>query len=145
MATPWHHSVSSSKRYGGRPEDYLPVHHWFDETKSQFADFRHRALRHHSMGIFECEKVFGVTITVHLANGQTKQVPTRLIGEQHVKEDCGFIPTVADWLRHLKPERWMGNPPVKLERELLKEDPQLPAVTGELMEGVQSGRETAFI
>jgi hypothetical protein len=49
MAHPWHHAVSSARKYGGRPEDYLEIHGWFDASKSQFADFRHRALRHHAL------------------------------------------------------------------------------------------------
>jgi hypothetical protein len=31
----------------------------------------------------------------------------RYIGEQHVKEDLGRIPTAQDWLSQIKPERWM--------------------------------------
>ena len=38
--------------------------------------------------------------------------------EQHLMEDCGFLPTVADWLRHLNPEPWMANAARKLSREL---------------------------
>jgi hypothetical protein len=34
-------------------------------------------------------------------------IPTRFIGEQHVREDLGRIPTVQDWLSCLKPARWM--------------------------------------
>ena len=49
-------------------------------------------------------------------------VPVRWIGEQHVKEDCGFIPSMQDWFQHIKPQRWMGEPPVKLERVLDKMD-----------------------
>jgi hypothetical protein len=49
------------------------------------------------------EKIFGVTIT--LSTG--RQVPTRLIGEQHVQEDLGFIPSFADWVRAIHPEPWM--------------------------------------
>lgn len=99
----WHHSVSSARKFGGKPEDYVAIHDWFDATKSHYADFRHRALRHHSAGIFECEHEFGHTITISTG----KQVPVRLIGEQHVTEDCGFIPTVADWLKHIQPQAWM--------------------------------------
>jgi hypothetical protein len=29
------------------------------------------------------------------------------IGEQHVLEDLGRIPTVADWLGRIQPESWM--------------------------------------
>jgi hypothetical protein len=31
-----------------------------------------------------------------------KRVPVKLIAEQHVIEDCGFIPTVQDYLKPLK-------------------------------------------
>lgn len=99
----WHHSVSSAKKHGGKPEDYLAIHDWFDATKAHYADFRHRALRHHSAGIFECEREFGATVT----NSNGRQIPVRIIGEQHVIEDCGFIPTVADWLKNIQPEAWM--------------------------------------
>ena len=100
-----HHALTSVKKWGGKPEDYQAIHDWFDATKETFADFRHRALRHHSQGIFECERVFGLTIT----NSDGKEVPVRYIGEQHVKEDCGGrIPTVYDWFRNIKRESWMS-------------------------------------
>lgn len=103
MAHPLKHAQSSAKRFGGKPEDYLPIHDWFDESKAFFADFRHRALRHHSEGIFLCERIFGSSIT----NSEGKTVPVRFIGEQHVKEDLGRIPTPQDWLAQIKPKRWM--------------------------------------
>jgi len=34
-------------------------------------------------------------------------VPTRFIGEQHVREDFGRIPTAQDWLQRLVPAPWM--------------------------------------
>jgi hypothetical protein len=102
---PYYHAVSSVRRHGGVPEDYLPLHNWFDSSKETFPDFRHRCLRHHSQGIFECERVFGTTITI--ADG--RKVPTRILGEQHVKEDCGGrIPSLGDWLMHIKAQPWMG-------------------------------------
>jgi len=101
--TPWHHAVSSANKHGGKAEDYLKIHDWFDASKAHYADFRHRAMRHHSAGIFECEAVFGATIV----NSNDKPVPVRLLGEQHVREDCGFIPTVADWLSCIQPKPWM--------------------------------------
>lgn len=104
MANPYHHALSSVKKWGGLVEDYLPIHNWFDETKSHFADFRHRAMRHHSEGIFLMEKIFGPTITLYSG----KVIPTRWVGEQHVKEDLGRIPTIQDWLSNLKPQSWMG-------------------------------------
>jgi hypothetical protein len=116
MANPYHHALSSSKRWGGSPEEYQAIHDWFDESKMMMADFRHRALRHHAEGIFMCEKIFGHTITISTG----RVVPVRWIGEQHVKEDLGFIPSMQDWFKHIQPERWMGEPPVRLEPLLEK-------------------------
>jgi hypothetical protein len=113
MANPYHHSVSSAKKWGGVPEDYQKIHDWFDESKMMMADFRHRALRHHAEGIFMCERIFGHTIT--LSDG--KKIPTRWIGEQHVTEDLGRIPSMQDWFKHIMPESWMGKTK-KLDTEL---------------------------
>lgn len=105
MAHSYHHAVSSARRWGGTPDDTLAIHTWFDRSKEIVADFRHRALRHHAEGIFLAEQLFGVTIT--LSTGRV--VPVRLIGEQHVLEDLGRIPSFADWVRAIRPEPWMGH------------------------------------
>ena len=52
MAHPYHHALASVKKWGGEVSDYMPLHTWFDQSKSIAADFRHRALRHHAEGIF---------------------------------------------------------------------------------------------
>ena len=114
MAHPYHHAISSARKWGGKPEDYQKIHDWFDESKAHMADFRHRALRHHTEGIFMAERIFGVTIM----NSAGRVVPVRYIGEQHVKEDLGRIPTVADWLSNIKTEGWMLGRGKSLEREL---------------------------
>jgi hypothetical protein len=103
MAHPYHHAVSSAKKFGGIPEEYLRFHDFLDSSKSHMADFRHRALRHHSEGIFLLEEFFGTTTV--LSTGRV--LPVRFIGEQHVLEDLGRIPTVADWLAKIQPESWM--------------------------------------
>ncbi len=100
---PFKHAESSVKKYGGVVEDYLPIHNWFDATKSSCGDNRHRCLRHHSEGIFWCEDKFGVNIT----NSDNKLVSVRDLGEQHVIEDLGFIPTVSDYLCELNIRDWM--------------------------------------
>ena len=117
MAHPYHHALSSSKKWGGTVEDYLAIHAWFDASKEIVADFRHRALRHHAEGIFMAETIFGVTTM--LSSGRV--IPTRWVGEQHVTEDLGFIPSFADWARAIQPARWMGRTQ-KIEIDL---DPQL--------------------
>jgi hypothetical protein len=105
MTHTYYHAQSSARTFGGKPEDYLAIHQWFDATKQSFADYRHRALRHHAEGIFEAERIFGVTII----NSDGKHVGVRYIGEQHVMEDCGGrVPNVADWLSRIQPEVWMA-------------------------------------
>jgi hypothetical protein len=94
MAHPLKHAQSSARKFGGKAEDYLPIHNWFDESKAFLSDFRHRALRHHAEGIFLAEKLFGIAIV----NSDGKQVPVRYVGEQHFKEDLCRIPTAQDWL-----------------------------------------------
>jgi hypothetical protein len=103
MAHPYHHAVSSANKFGGEPGDFLVFHQFFDASKEHMADFRHRALRHHSEGIFQLEALFGPTMTTSTG----RIVPVRFIGEQHVLEDLGRIPTVQDWLGKIQPESWM--------------------------------------
>src|SRR6266852_6630471 len=103
MTHPLKQAESSARKCGGKAEDYLRVHNWFDESKAFLPDFRHRALRHHAEGIFLAEKLFGNAIV----NSDGNQVPVRYVGEQHVKEDLGHIPTAQDWLLQIKPQRWM--------------------------------------
>ena len=50
------------------------------------------------------ERFYGPTIA--LSTGRV--LPVRLIGEQHVREDLGFIPSFADWVRCIRAEPWMG-------------------------------------
>lgn len=54
------------------------------------------------------ETLFGET----LVNADGRVVPVRLVGEQHVREDLGSIPSFADWARLITPQAWMlrGNP-----------------------------------
>jgi len=113
MAHPYHHALSSARKWGGAADDYLHIHNWFDESKKIVADFRHRALRHHAEGIFMAETIFGATIM--LSTGRI--IPVRWVGEQHVREDLGFIPSFADWTKAIRPEPWMGRA-LKLEESL---------------------------
>lgn len=50
------------------------------------------------------ETLFGTTIT----NSAGRIVPVRLIGEQHVLDDLGRIPSFADWARAIRAEPWTG-------------------------------------
>lgn len=110
MSKPWIHAVSSARKYGGVPEDYIPIHNLMDSSKGAMPDNRHRALTHNSWFIGAdgiLERVFGVTIT----NSDGKKVSVRDIGEQHILEDFGnrFIPTVQDYLGEMEYKLWMNN------------------------------------
>lgn len=104
---PWIHACSSARKYGGVPEDYLPIHDLMDSSKGVIADNRHRALTHTSWFLFILERIFGTTIT----NSAGKKVSVRDVGEQHILEDFGgrFIPTPQDYLQGVPFEPWMNN------------------------------------
>lgn len=112
---PYHHAVSSVRKFGGVVDDYLAIHEWFDASKEHYADFRHRALRHHAQGIFECSRVFGPFLSVRRNDVKTL-VPVRAVGEQHVMEDLGRIPTVQDWLQHIQVQPWMTKVAMKSDQ-----------------------------
>lgn len=123
MASPEDHAQSSAQRFGGTWEDYFLVHDYFDITKVWLSDFRHRACRHHDVGIDTAVFMFGDMLT----NSDGDQVSIRVIGEQHMYEDFGHVPTFDDWwqgaitpdaindtadvtallLAHVVPQKWM--------------------------------------
>lgn len=113
VANPLHHAKSSAKKYGGHWEDYIEIHEWFDASKEMMASFKHRALRHHTQGIFEAMRVFGTAII----NKDGREVPVRWIGEQHCLEDMGRIPSIEDWYSRIDPAPWMVRT-VKLAKEV---------------------------
>ena len=120
MAKPFIHSKSSVKKYGGKWEDYFPIHQFMDCSKAAFPDNRHRTLTHNSWFIMEVlERVVfpnSGPMTPDfkfptIKNSDGKFISVREIGEQHVLEDfrMKFIPTVADYLNGLDMELWMNN------------------------------------
>ena len=101
----FNHCKSSVKYFGGEEDDYLKIHQWFDESKTHYADIRHRALRHHTQGIAECEEKFGV----YIYNSNGNKVIVKSVAKQHIREDLGFIPTLQDWFKLMKPAPWMAS------------------------------------
>jgi hypothetical protein len=106
MAHPLEHAKSAARRWKGKPEDYLAIEEWFDATKAWIGHSMHRMFRHHSEGIFECERVFGHSFI----NSDGIKVYTRYVAEQHIKEDCnGYIPSAKEWVTMIesgKPQKW---------------------------------------
>lgn len=100
---PFIHAKISARRFGGEPQDYMQIHEWFDHTKSVMADVRHRALLHNAFGIYLCEQVFGSTFV----NSAGKTISTRDIGEQHVIDDMGEIPSMEKWFGSMPISDWM--------------------------------------
>lgn len=116
---PYKHAQISAKKFGGIPEDYLEIHTWFDHTKGHIADMRHRALLHNAWGIWLCESIFGELIvmpdgtpkrTSYITNSAGKKVQVRDIGEQHVLDDMGRIPSVNEAMEELPMLNWLGGP-----------------------------------
>jgi hypothetical protein len=103
MGTPLLHAKSSVRKYGGEIKDYIAIHRWFDSTKGNMPMFKHRAILHNSFGMLLAEQVFGDYVT----NSEDKMVEVRQIAYDHIYEDCGFIPTVEDWLKHIQVQPWM--------------------------------------
>lgn len=113
MAKPWIHASSSVRKFGGQPNDYLPIHNLLDSSKGVIADSRHRALTHTAWFLWILERIFGVVIR----NSDGREVSVREIGEQHILEDFGgrFIPSAQDYLEGMEFKEWMlqgkGEPP----------------------------------
>lgn len=108
MANAHVHSVSSVRKWGGKVEDYMPIHEFMDSSKGAFSSNHHRACFHHSFGASVIiPKCFGYTIT----NSDGKIVSTKDIAERHILEDFGqkFIPTLQDYLENMSPQDWMNN------------------------------------
>lgn len=104
----WYHAQSCARKWGGTAEDYLAIHQFIDSSKQIIGDVRHRSLYHHTAGVYLCERIFGVTITVG-----RKQIPVRLIAERHIIEDLGWLPSPADYLDGMPIATWMGGKQTK--------------------------------
>lgn len=110
-------SKKSVKVFGGKPEDYLKLHEWMDETEKWVEGKEHLIFRHHAQGIFEGEKKFGYTIK----NSDGKNVPVRPILEIHINDELGFIPTFSELVECIPVSKWMGYRNNELNKILKKQ------------------------
>jgi hypothetical protein len=97
-------AIRSARHFNTTAEEMLPLHSWFLETVEWFPDARHFAMRHHSFGIFLGEQRWGVV----LGQGTAHPVPTRVVGEWHVRTVLDRIPAAVDFLRRIKGQPWMA-------------------------------------
>jgi hypothetical protein len=108
MANPLIHSQSSVKRWGGKVEDYLPIHELIDSPKATMNNNSSRALTHNTWFAYTIiPKVFGYNLT----NADGKRVDTIDVAMLHIAEDfrMKFVPTPQDYLKHLEVQPWMCN------------------------------------
>ncbi|WP_196160855.1 hypothetical protein [Reinekea sp. G2M2-21] len=98
-----------AKRFNASPDEFAEINDWIDglDASTRLTDSYHSAaryLRHHSMGCFEVEEVFGRTMP--LSNGHN--IPTRYIAEYHNKVEFGYIPAASEWASLIKHKIWMS-------------------------------------
>jgi len=116
MANPLIHSKSSVKRWGGKVEDYLPIHELIDSPKMTMNNNSARLLTHNTwFAYFMIPKVFGYNIV----NSEGKSVDCVDIAMLHIAEDfrMKFVPTPQDYLKHLQVQPWMNNGVKELDNE----------------------------
>jgi len=108
MANPLIHSKSSVKRWGGKVEDYLPIHELLDSPKATMNNNSSRLLTHNTWFAYTIiPKIFGYNIV----NSDGKSVDSVDIAMLHIAEDFRFkfVPTPQDYLKHLEVQAWMCN------------------------------------
>jgi hypothetical protein len=108
MANPEIHAKSSVKRFGGKVEDYLPIHELLDSPKVAMNNNTSRMLTHNTWFAYTIiPKIFGYNIV----NSDGKSVDTVDIAMLHIAEDFRgkFIPTPQDYLKHMVLQPWMHN------------------------------------
>jgi hypothetical protein len=103
----YYHAQSCVRRWGGGVDDYLPIHEFLDSSKMAIGDIRHRSLYHHTLGVWLCQRIFGTTVTVQKKT-RTVEVPVRLIAEQHILEDLGWLPSPNDYIDGMPKAPWMS-------------------------------------
>jgi hypothetical protein len=97
----WKHCLLSQHKFGGQPDDFLPVHRFLDSSKLFCYHPRHRLLLHHTVGIEWATELLGDVLTT----SDNRQVLVRDIAAAHCQEDLsGRVPTLAEWLPDPAPE-----------------------------------------
>jgi len=143
------HASLSAREHGGSPSDYQEIHDFLDMSKVAYADTRHRAILHNTLGPFLAEKAFGVdhvkldslkekwgwtddevadilslarnkSGTV-IRNSDNVSVSVRTIAEEHIIQDMGRIPTLQDYLQDMPFYSWIGHGERGLKKIVFKQ------------------------
>jgi hypothetical protein len=97
------HARRSHDRWGGAIEVHLEIHEFLDQTKDHLSDNRHRMILHNELGISLAKRVFG-----ERRGPEGEEVPVEEVARQHIVEDLGYVPTVAQCLADLEIQPWMA-------------------------------------
>jgi hypothetical protein len=101
------HAKHSAIIFGGKPENYEPIHQIIDGNKIASTSVYTRFYMHHyDVGGAILEKLFGKSIG---------EVPVKKILLQHLLEDYGQVPLFKDWIRNggIMPMRYCTVNPTK--------------------------------
>jgi hypothetical protein len=112
----WYHARSAAKKWGGDPSDYIAIEELIDSSKQFVGDVRHRALFHNTYGVWLCQRVFGRVVDLEKTSGGLIEVPVRLIAEQHILEDLGWLPTPGDYISGMPIKPWMSGAKMREQR-----------------------------
>jgi hypothetical protein len=108
MANALIHAQSSVKRWGGKVEEYLPIHEIIDSPKACMNNNSARLITHN---VWFCYHIIPKIFGYNLINSSGKRVDTIDIAMLHVSEDFRnrFVPTLEDYLKHLELPAWIHN------------------------------------
>lgn len=111
----WHHCMYSCERFGGEPDDYLPVHQLINSARSVLPDETSRCLLHHAWGIDLAVRCLGTTFC---RGSDQRQISTRQVAEAHILHDLGTIPTMVEAVEAVPLAKWMYDHAMPLSRML---------------------------
>lgn len=121
---PFLHAQISAKLFGGHWRDTLPIHDLLDSSKAAHPTMRHRAVLHSELG---------VSITRSIFDGRYRSFSSvapdaEFIAIQHIEDDLGRVPTVADWAECLRVPNEAFASLGRLGRSVFREDPAAACV-----------------
>src|SRR5579885_1584730 len=111
----WQHCLHSCERFGGRPDDYLPLHQFLNSARTVLPDKASRCVLHNAWGIDLVVRCLGTTFRRSSDHIQTS---TRQVAEMHILRDLGAIPTMLEAVRTVPLAKWMYENAVPLSRLL---------------------------
>lgn len=120
---PFLHARISARVFGGHWRDTLPIHDLIDSSKAAHPTMRHRAIFHSDLGVSIVEAVFGAA----QRNGPKGLPPARAVAIQHIEDDLGRVPSVAEWASCLRLPDGALRPTKRLGTGAFREDPAAAA------------------